>query len=337
MSDKTITDALASKSIDSVYHKSFPSRANMLELFPSNKNLVNEYYNKWFGDIYKRRGQRPRRFSRFTERVIDRQHQMDLMEMPMDSRRKWTYLLTYIDVASRKGTAVGITNKTTASVLKALKKIYENEDDAVHHLRLPQILQTDGGNEFKGVVDEYLTTIGIEHLVTLEKNHQAIVERFNQTLARPIFRYMDYVEVESGKEGYRFNRWSDVLDNVIEMYNNRVHTTIRAEPARVYSGEVELPPEEVKLPPTDHEELMITGALVRVLIDSSVARIRRATDPIWSREVYMIASSHKKDDVVKYRLLDKDLKHVPKSYYREELLEVDDSKKLSGYTMERYA
>ena len=251
--------------IDDIYKKTYPSKAQMLSILSSMfgedeyTERVNAYYDKWFGDIYKAPRRRLKRYVRFNEIVVDRQHQMDLMEMPKESLHKWTYLLTYIDVASRRATAVGITSKSAASVLKALKKVHED-------MRLPEMLQTDGGNEFKGVVDSYLDSIGVRHVSTLQKNHQAIVERFNQTLARPLFRYMDYTEVNSGKEGYRFNRWGDILDDVLKQYNNRYHGGLKHVPEEVYSGKVKL---VAQAHDAIDEVVLPACTLVRVILDRS--------------------------------------------------------------------
>jgi len=333
------------KHIDELYHKSFPSKRQMRIALASEgyqggnvKDAINDYYDKWIEDVYKVPRRHRRRFSKFSETIVDRQHQMDLMEMPMDSRHKWTYLLDYIDVASRKGVCVGITNKTVNTVLKALKKIYESPEDSIIHMRRPEILQTDDGGEFKGALNEYLASQGIDHRVTLQKNHQAIVERFNQTIAKPLFRYMDYMEAAASKdEAYKFNRWSDILDDVIVDYNNRYHSGIKSTPNSVYNYEVVLEPTVEAKPPT--EEVLDNGTLVRLIIDRPNTEHVRATDPRWSRRVFMVCGKSRKSesDPYKYRVMDTEMEVQDASYYRDEMLVVSDSTTVGGYTMTRYA
>ena len=306
--------------LDEVY-KGYPSKSQMMHelkrLHPEMKNIAKRVsdYLGWKGDIY-RRPSRVKRFSKFNETVVDRQHQADLMDMPKDSRHKWTYLLTYIDVASRRGMAIGVTNKTAPTILKALQKVY-----AV--MKHPYILQTDDGGEFKGVVNEYLEEQGIRHVATLQKNHQAIVERFNQTIAKPLFRYMDETEVAKGEE-YRLNRWSDVLDDVIETYNNRYHNGVKGVPAVLYEQkQVAVKPREAVV----DTDVLSAGTAVRKVIDKT--EHRRSTDPYWSREVFMVGLATKKSDSdpIKYKLLNtQDLGVVGGSFYREELLVVNDVK-----------
>ena len=333
--------------ISDLYHKSYPSKRQMMLKLQQEgkwndtvKDAVNEYYDKWIEDVYKVPKRRTRRYSKFSETIIDRQHQMDLMEMPMDSKHRWTYLLDYIDVASRKGVCVGITSKTTPTVLRALKKIYESPEDSPIHMRRPQILQTDGGNEFKGVVHQYLIEQGIDHRVTLEKNHQAIVERFNGTIAKPLVRYMDYMEAAGAERRpeYKFDRWSDVLEEVIKDYNNRYHTGIKNRPELVYQGEVTL----VAMPsppPTQEKDILENGTLLRKIIDRPNTEHVRATDPRWSREVYIVCGKSRKSesDPYKYKLMSEELEDEAGGYYRDELLVVNDSTFVGGYTMTRYA
>jgi len=350
--------------INELYHKSYPSKRQMTLLLESEgynkddiKDMIDKYYdNNWFGDIYKVRRKKIKHFSHFSETIVDRQHQMDLMEMPMDSRHKWTYLLDYIDVASRKGVCVGVTNKLPSSIVKALKKIFDTSPTGLgeHAMNRPKILQTDGGGEFKGVVDTYLEEQGIEHRATIQKNHQAIVERFNQTIAKPLFRYMDSMEHNGAerREDYRFNRWSDILDNVIDEYNNRYHHGIKAVPNVIYdqgfiepkvdskaeyeqSDDVEIDTHEID----EEEEILPNGTEVRKIIDRPNTQHVRATDPRWSANVYMVMSKHRKSesDPYKYRLMNKDMKIVNDSYYRDELMVVNDGTDVKGYTMSRYA
>ena len=75
------------------------------------------------------------------------------------------------------------------------------------------------------------------------------------------------------------------------------------------------------------------GTNVRIPAKSSSQK-HRATDPNWSSNVYMIGSSHKKNayEPIKYRLLNERFAFLPGSFYREELLVVDDTSSLKGWT-----
>src|SRR3990167_1357398 len=70
-------------------------------------------------------------------------HQADILYLPNDGGYK--YLLVVVDTATRKLDAEPLLSHSSSAVLKAILKIYERGT-----LKLPVILQTDDGNEFKG-------------------------------------------------------------------------------------------------------------------------------------------------------------------------------------------
>src|SRR3990167_3202248 len=81
-------------------------------------------------------------------------HQADILYLPNDGGYK--YLLVVVDTATRKIDAEPLLSHSSSAVLKAILKIYERGT-----LKLPVILQTDDGNEFKGVFHDKLREKGI--------------------------------------------------------------------------------------------------------------------------------------------------------------------------------
>lgn len=328
------------------YEDGFPSKSNMSQRLIDEYNLkpkqfiepLARFYDNMMTDLYKR-PKHVKRFSSFNETIVDRTHQMDLMEMPVDSQTGCRTILMYIDVASRKGAAVAMRDKKPETVRAALTLIYtpsklgvsSTDDNEYSSMRMPSRIQTDGGTEFLGVVDKYLKDNNVRHIVTLNKNHQAIVERFNQTIAKRLFRYMireeSSIAEETGNDVY--TDWVTVLDTCIDAYNKSRHSTTKAVPDDVYIEKLALLP---VMEEYEDRDVIPIGTSVRTLLERRTKV--RATDPLWSSQAFIVSAYLKKSnsDPIKYRLVDSDLGYVDKLYYREELLPVNDVSTLHGFT-----
>ena len=92
----------------------------------------------------------------------------------------YKYALTVVDVASRYKEAEPLTSKDSAEVAKAFQSIYRRSP-----FTWPQVLQVDPGREFMGSVTKEME----DHKTYIRRGRveihrdQAIVERFNRTLA----------------------------------------------------------------------------------------------------------------------------------------------------------
>jgi hypothetical protein len=134
---------------------------------------------------------------------------------------KYKYILVIIDVYSRFVQAVGMTNRTLETITKNVREICD-------HIGWPKNLNCD--NEFnKASFIEMME----KHDVTLyfsqpgEINKNAIVERFNRTLAGMLQKY------RTAKKKYDWNNW---LPAIIKNYNQSYHKTLKAAPVDVFSG-----------------------------------------------------------------------------------------------------
>ena len=114
-------------------------------------------------------------------------HQADLLFLPHDrplrSRKTYKYALTVVDVASRYKEAEPLATKESAEVAKAFSTIYKRV------LRWPKLLQVDPGREFMGEVNKLMKSKNVQIRRGEKALHrsQAIVERFNRTLAEKLF------------------------------------------------------------------------------------------------------------------------------------------------------
>ena len=110
--------------------------------------------------------------------------QADVLFLPHDKlprgRKIKKYALTVGDVASRYKEAEPLTSKDSAEVAKAFQSIYRRSP-----LTWPQMLQVDPGREFMGSLTKEMEShkAYIRRGRTEIHRDQAIVERFNRTLA----------------------------------------------------------------------------------------------------------------------------------------------------------
>ena len=235
-------------------------------------------------------------------------HQADLLFLPHDKlprgKKVYKYALTVVDVASRCKAAEALTSKESDEVSREFAKIYRRGP-----LKWPQLLQVDPGREFMGAV----TKIANEHNVTIRRGRpnihrdQAIVERFNRTLAERLFGYQ--YAVEMNMPSGRSTAWVKRLPEVVSALNNEVTRLIGKKPTdaireKAVSSTTSTPymrpvgVNERKLPPQ---------AYVRYLYYPGELEGggKRATDPIWSLKVYNVHKVvTKPDEPVVYYLFD---------------------------------
>ena len=152
---------------------------------------------------------------------IDHQWQADLADVSTISKHNegYTFLLTCIDVFSKYAWAIPLKRKTGQSVAEAFETIFSRG-------RKPLALQTDQGKEFTNErVQSLLKSEGVRFFTTYNVETKAsIVERFNRTLKSRMWRY--FTENLTLK-------YTDVLPQLVEAYNQTYHRTIDMAPAEV--------------------------------------------------------------------------------------------------------
>ena len=152
-------------------------------------------------------------------------HQADLLFLPHDKlprgRKVYKYALTVTDVASRYKEAEPITSKNSDEVAKAFQKIYKRSP-----LTWPKMLQVDLGREFMGAVTKEMENhkTYIRRGRTEIHRDQAIVERFNRTLAERLFGHQYAVEMRL-PAGPRSTAWVKRLPEVVAALNNEVSSS----------------------------------------------------------------------------------------------------------------
>jgi hypothetical protein len=150
---------------------------------------------------------------------IDEQWQGDLAEVGnmADENQGVRYLLVLIDVVSRYLFVEPLKTNRGVDVLAALKKLFTT--------RKPKKLLTDDGKVFVNKeVGQYLRSKGVKFFTVKSGKKAAIAERVIQRLKDKIHRYIN----EMHKLVY-----IDVLQDLVESYNNTYHKSIKMTPAQV--------------------------------------------------------------------------------------------------------
>ena len=256
-------------------------------------------------------------------------HQADLLFLPHDKlprgKKIYKYALTVVDIASRYKEAEPLTSKNSDEVAKAFQSIYKRSP-----LTWPNMLQVDPGREFMGAVTKEME----KHKTYIRRGRteihrdQAIVERFNRTLAERLFGHQYAVEMLL-PEGKRSTEWVKRLPDVVGALNNEVTSLIGKKPAvAIKEKEVSSQPSTKYNRPVGANEKKLPPLInVRYLYQPGELEggTKRATDPIWSLKVYQVVENKTKpNEPVVYYLSD----GPNRGFVREELLVVPPNTQL---------
>ena len=128
------------------------------------------------------------------------------------------YLLTCIDVFSKKAWAVPVRTNTGREVANAFEKILLDGT--------PNMVQSDKGTEFlNSTFQSMLKRHGIKFYTSENEDLKAsVVERFNRTLKSKMYRYFTHKNTR---------RYVDTLDDMLHSYNNTRHSSIGMTPTEV--------------------------------------------------------------------------------------------------------
>lgn len=161
-------------------------------------------------------------------------------------------------------------------------------------------------------MDELRREYAIDIYHTYSEHKSAIIERFNRTLKEMMWKYFTANST---------HRWIDVIQDLVDQYNNRKHRTIGMSPNEALEHEEELLEAQHKRV----QKIYNTKTSKPKFKVGDYVRISRIKGPFekgyhinWSREVYRVYEVDDKFPYT-YKLID-DLGNVIKgSFYEQEL------------------
>ena len=289
-------------------------------------NLTRDQVKKFLADQQSYSLHKParRHFKRNPTYVkgIDQQWQADLADMQGLSRdnKGVKYIMTVIDVFSKKAWALPIMNKSAKEMLAAFQHLFK-----LAHPRKPERLQTDAGKEFLNKdVQGYLREEGVHHFVSNSDQKAAVVERFNRTLKSRMWRYFT---------AHQTHHYLDILPKLLDSYNKAYHRSIGRAPNQVRKEDeneiwVRLYGDGSKGARAEDKK----GHMVRV------SKVKGAFDkgyiPNWSEEHFLV-QSHRRNPRTVYKLTDKEGEELKGSWYPEEVQEISTNKYLVEKVLRR--
>ena len=123
------------------------------------------------------------------------------------------YLLCAIDLFSKYAWVIPIKDKKSITITNAFQKTLKESN------RKPNKIWVDKGSEFyNNSFKKWLKDNDIEMYWIYNEGKSVIVERFIRTLRNKIFKHMTAISN---------NVYFDVLDDIVNKYNNTVHRTIK--------------------------------------------------------------------------------------------------------------
>ena len=207
------------------------------------------------------------------------------------------YLLCAIDLYSKYAFVVPLKDKKGISIVNAFDKIIKQSK------RKPNKIWVDQGSEFYNrVFKKWLSDNDIIMYSTFNEGKSVIAERFIRTLKNKLYKHM----TARGK-----NVYYDVLDDIVNKYNNTKHSTIKMKPIDVRDNK------RVYIDGHNEKDSRFkVGDRVRV---SKLTNIfAKGYTPNWSTEIFII---NKINDTVPYTYNLKDLndEEIIGSFYDREL------------------
>lgn len=225
----------------------------------------------------------------------------------------YNYILTVIDVFSRKAWAIPIKNKSGKTVTEAMEKVIK--------INTPLKLQTDKGKEFENSnFKKLMQSYAINHFFTKTTKKCAIVEIFNKTLKNKLHQHMTRI----GKY-----RYIDSVDDAVNSYNNTEHSSIKMAPndvnfentSTVFKNLYNYSSKREMLKAKKKNRKFATGDTVRQKYNLKFHE--KGYYPNWTDKIYKVVNIVKGVNKPYFHLEDEKGKKIDKRFYQEEIQKID--------------
>ena len=207
------------------------------------------------------------------------------------------YLLCAIDLFSKYAFVVPLKDKKGISIVNAFNKIIKQSN------RKPNKIWVDQGGEFYNHnFKKWLSNNDIIMYSTFNEGKSVVAERFIRTLKNKLHKHM----TASGK-----NVYYDVLDDLVNEYNNTKHNTIKMKPIDVRDNEGVYIDEH-----NGKTARYNVGDKVRISKFKNI--FAKAYTPNWSTEIFIIIKINTTVPYT-YNLKDLNNEEIIGSFYDREL------------------
>ena len=227
----------------------------------------------------------------------------DLADMRALSKENdgYNFLLLVIDIFNKYGWIKPLKDKKGETIVNALKEIFKESG------RRPAKLWTDKGREFfnKDVRDL------VELYATENEEKSSIAERWIRTMKEKMFKYFT---------DYNTNKYIDVLPDLVEDYNNTVHSSTKLTPTDASKEENELKvwrnlyPDRYKTSRLNPK--FSVGDEVRITKKKKV--FEKGYTTRWTEEIFTIKEIRETNPIT-YKLEDLQGEEIKGTFYEPEL------------------
>lgn len=273
------------------------------------KQVIEWFQNQRTHTLHKTRQNRFKR-CRYNLTNIDDLWEADLIDMQNYSRKNIgnKYILAVIDCFSKFAWCIPIKRKTPSEIIKGIETIFSATE------RRPITIQTDKGREFDNkTVREFLKDGDIIFQTTRDPvTKAAICERFIQTIKAIIFKYFTATNT---------TRYVDVIESLVYIYNNRIHSAIGVAPSSVNTENV------LEIWKFLNRKVIVNTRKPKYCIGDNVrvANPKQIFDKgykqKWSEEIFTISKIVMKKPYV-YRLLDSSAELIKGNFYECEIQKI---------------
>ena len=179
------------------------------------------------------------------------------------------YLLCTIDLSSKYARVVSLKDKKGVCIVNAFQKNLDSSK------RRPNKIWIDQGSEFyNNLFKIFLKENNIEMYSTYNEGISVLPERVIKTLKNKIFKHMTTVSK---------NVYFDVLDDIVDNYNNTFHRTIGMKPIDVKSDSYA----KYNADSYEKDPKFKVGDHVIILKYKNI--FAKGYTPKWSEEVFVIS------------------------------------------------
>ena len=178
------------------------------------------------------------------------------------------YLLCPIDLYSKYAFVVSLKDKKGISCVKAFNKIIKQSGKKTNKIWVDQ-----GGEFYNNVFKKWLSDNDIIMYSTYNERKSVAAERFIRTLKNKLYKHM----TATGK-----NIYYDVLDDVVNKYNNTKHITINMKPIDVKDNNKRIYIDEHN----EKDSRFKVGDRVRISKFKNI--FAKAYTPNWSTEIFIV-------------------------------------------------
>ena len=213
----------------------------------------------------------------------------------------YNFLLLVIDIFNKYGWIKPLKNKQGKTIVNALKEIFKESG------RRPAKLWTDKGREFfnKDVRD-------LVYLYATENEEKSsIAERWIRTMKEKMFKYFT---------DNKTNKYIDVLPDLVEDYNNTVHSSIKLTPVEASKEENKLKVWRNLYPDRYKTSRLNPKFSVgdRVRISKKKAVFEKGYTTRWTEEIFTITEIQNTNPIT-YKLADLQGEKITGAFYEPEL------------------